>query len=60
MSLYLFILALLILHFPAMAQEDMSAKAWLDNMSQALREQKYKISLIQLQADHSIALKSVR
>lgn len=50
--MYLFILALLILHFPAMAQEDMSAKAWLDNMSQALREQKYKISLIQLQADH--------
>ncbi|MFT5234799.1 MAG: sigma-E factor negative regulatory protein RseB [Shewanella sp.] len=48
----LFLLALLVLHFPAMAQEDMSAKAWLDKMSQALRDKEYKISLIQLQADH--------
>ncbi|NRD72985.1 MucB/RseB C-terminal domain-containing protein [Shewanella sp. VB17] len=48
----LFILTLLVLHFPAIGQEGMSAKVWLDNMSQALREQEYKISLIQLQADH--------
>ncbi|ACJ30465.1 Anti-sigmaE factor RseB [Shewanella piezotolerans WP3] len=38
--------------FPAMAREDMPAKAWLENMSQALREQEFKISLIQIQADH--------
>ncbi|WP_299794091.1 MucB/RseB C-terminal domain-containing protein [uncultured Shewanella sp.] len=48
----LILLALLFLNFPVMAQEVVSAKAWLENMSQALREQEFKISLIQLQADH--------
>jgi len=38
--------------FPAMAREDLSAKAWLENMSQALQEQEFKASLIQIQADH--------
>lgn len=46
------LLALLVLHLPVMAQEDLSPKAWLENMSQALQEQEFKISLIQLQADH--------
>jgi len=50
--LRLILLGLLFLNFPVMAQEAISAKAWLENMSQALREQEFKISLIQLQADH--------
>ncbi|GIU22701.1 MucB/RseB C-terminal domain-containing protein [Shewanella schlegeliana] len=48
----LILLAIIAMSFPAMAREDMPAKAWLENMSQALREQEFKISLIQLQADH--------
>ncbi|MCL1094636.1 MucB/RseB C-terminal domain-containing protein [Shewanella kaireitica] len=48
----LILLAILAMSFPAMAREDMPAKAWLENMSQALREQEFKISLIQIQADH--------
>ncbi|MCL1050231.1 MucB/RseB C-terminal domain-containing protein [Shewanella abyssi] len=48
----LILLAILAISLPAMAQEDISAKAWLENMSQALREQEFKISLIQIQADH--------
>jgi sigma-E factor negative regulatory protein RseB len=50
--LRLILLALLAMSLPAMAQEDIPAKAWLENMSQALREQEFKISLIQIQADH--------
>lgn len=46
------LLVLLAVNFPLMAQEDLSPKAWLENMSQALREQEFKFSLIQLQADH--------
>ncbi|QYK00654.1 MucB/RseB C-terminal domain-containing protein [Shewanella psychrotolerans] len=45
-------LALLVLGLPVTAREDMSAKAWLDNMSQALQTQEFKMSLIHLQADH--------
>lgn len=45
-------LALLAMAFPALAQEDVSAKVWLENMSQALHEKEYKISVIQLQAEH--------
>lgn len=48
----LFLLVLLTITFPTLAQEDMTPKAWLENMSQALRQQEFKISLIQLQADH--------
>ncbi|MCT8982101.1 MucB/RseB C-terminal domain-containing protein [Shewanella algae] len=48
----LFLLAILAFAVPALAQDDMSAKAWLEKMSQALREKEYKISLIQLQADN--------
>ncbi|WOT04340.1 MucB/RseB C-terminal domain-containing protein [Shewanella youngdeokensis] len=48
----LILLAIIAMSFPAIAREDMPANAWLENMSQALREQKFKISLIQLQADH--------
>ncbi|SIQ58482.1 MucB/RseB C-terminal domain-containing protein [Shewanella morhuae] len=48
----LILLALLALVFPAMAQEDMAAKVWLDKMSQALKEKEFKASIIQLQADH--------
>ncbi len=48
----LFLLAILAFAVPAFAQDDMSAKAWLEKMSQALREKEYKISLIQLQADN--------
>ena len=38
--------------FPALAQNELSAKAWLVNMSQALHEKQFKTSLIHLQADH--------
>ena len=48
----LILLALFALVFPAMAQEDMAAKVWLDKMSQALKEKEFKASIIQLQADH--------
>lgn len=48
----LILLALLALVFPATAQEDIPAKAWLEKMSQALREKEFKASIIQLQADH--------
>ncbi|QYJ85307.1 MucB/RseB C-terminal domain-containing protein [Shewanella mesophila] len=45
-------LALLVLALPVTAREDMSAKAWLENMSQALQTQEFKMSLIHLQSDH--------
>ncbi|ASJ97630.1 MucB/RseB C-terminal domain-containing protein [Shewanella marisflavi] len=45
-------LALLVLVFPVSAQEELSAKAWLENMSLALKGQEFKMSLIHLQADH--------
>ncbi|MDF0533740.1 MucB/RseB C-terminal domain-containing protein [Shewanella yunxiaonensis] len=48
----LILLAFLAFALPAFAQEQLTAKAWLDNMSQALREKQFKISLIQLQADN--------
>ena len=48
----LILLALLALVFPAVAQEDMPAKVWLEKMSQALKEKEFKASIIQLQADH--------
>ncbi|MEI6858643.1 MAG: MucB/RseB C-terminal domain-containing protein [Shewanella sp.] len=47
----LILLVLLVFNYPVVAQEDLSAKAWLEKMSQALREQEFKMSLIQLQAD---------
>ncbi|QSX30820.1 MucB/RseB C-terminal domain-containing protein [Shewanella cyperi] len=37
--------------FPAFADE-MSAKAWLEQMSQALKQQQYKMSVMHMQADH--------
>ncbi|MDD8059439.1 MULTISPECIES: MucB/RseB C-terminal domain-containing protein [Shewanella] len=48
----LILLALLVLTFSTHAEEDLSAKAWLKNMSQALRDKQFKVSIIQLQADH--------
>ena len=48
----LFGLALMALSCPVWAQEAISAKAWLENMSQALHEKEYKVSVIQLQAEH--------
>lgn len=48
----LILLALLVLTFSTYAEEDLSAKAWLKNMSQALRDKQFKVSIIQLQADH--------
>jgi len=51
-SLRLILLALLALTFPTHAEEDLSAKAWLNNMSQAMHDKQYKTSIIQLQADH--------
>ncbi|MCZ4336214.1 MucB/RseB C-terminal domain-containing protein [Shewanella colwelliana] len=44
-------LALIVLALPSSAEE-LSAKAWLENMSLALKGQEFKMSLIQLQADH--------
>ncbi|MGL6123343.1 MAG: MucB/RseB C-terminal domain-containing protein, partial [Shewanella sp.] len=38
----LILLALLALAFPAVAQEDLSAKVWLEKMSQALRDKEFK------------------
>ncbi|MGK0411527.1 MAG: sigma-E factor negative regulatory protein RseB [Shewanella psychromarinicola] len=40
------------LTFPTHAEDDLSAKAWLNNMSQAMRVKQFKTSIIQLQADH--------
>ncbi|GIU51720.1 MULTISPECIES: MucB/RseB C-terminal domain-containing protein [Shewanella] len=56
----LILLALVVLAFPtfansnteSIAEEEMSAKAWLESMSQALQTKQYKSSIIQLQADH--------
>ena len=48
----LILLALAIFVTPAFAQDDLSAKAWLEKMSQALQETQFKASIIQLQADH--------
>ncbi|MBR9726646.1 MucB/RseB C-terminal domain-containing protein [Shewanella intestini] len=47
-----FLLALLVLSFPSLANEELSAKAWLDNMSHALKDRQYKASIIQLQSNH--------
>lgn len=48
----IFLLALLIAAFPAAAQQELSAKSWLEHMSDALRKEQFKVSLIHLQADH--------
>ncbi|WP_025819578.1 MucB/RseB C-terminal domain-containing protein [Shewanella marina] len=48
---FILLFAVLLSHV-AYAQEELSAKAWLDNMSQALRDKQFKYSLVQLQADH--------
>ncbi|MGI2257796.1 MucB/RseB C-terminal domain-containing protein [Shewanella sp. GXUN23E] len=49
----IFLLALLIAAFPAAsAQQELSAKSWLEHMSDALSQQQFKVSLIHLQADH--------
>ncbi len=45
-------LALLVIALPVSAQEELSAKAWLENMSQALKELEFKMSMIHLQSDH--------
>ncbi|MBT1444501.1 MucB/RseB C-terminal domain-containing protein [Shewanella sp. JM162201] len=45
------LLALVALVLPAHA-EDLSAKAWLENMSRALNQEQFKMSVIHLQADH--------
>ncbi|MCE9679060.1 MucB/RseB C-terminal domain-containing protein [Shewanella sp. AS1] len=45
-------LALIVFSLPASARADMTAKAWLENMSQALQTQEFKMSLIHLQSDH--------
>lgn len=54
MRLILLVLAAMV--FPVAAEgipeEEMSAKAWLESMSQALQTKQYKSSIIQLQADH--------
>jgi len=46
------LLFMLALNFPAMAQDELSAKAWLENMSQALHDTEFKYSMIQLQANN--------
>ncbi len=38
--------------FPSSAQSDISAKAWLDKMSQALQQSQFRASMIDVQADH--------
>ncbi|MCL1113258.1 MULTISPECIES: MucB/RseB C-terminal domain-containing protein [Shewanella] len=48
----LILLALLVVTFSTYAEDDLSAKAWLKNMSQALHEKQFKVSIIQLQTDH--------
>ncbi|MCH1925414.1 MucB/RseB C-terminal domain-containing protein [Shewanella sp. C32] len=45
------ILSFIFLVVPAFAQEQLTAKAWLENMSQALHQKQFKLSVIQLQAD---------
>jgi sigma-E factor negative regulatory protein RseB len=45
------LLALALLVVPARAQDDLSAKTWLENMSQALKTSQFKASIVQLQAD---------
>ncbi|WP_394129713.1 MucB/RseB C-terminal domain-containing protein [Shewanella maritima] len=47
-----FLLALLAISFSSFANEELSAKAWLENMSHALKHQQFKSSVIQLQTDH--------
>jgi sigma-E factor negative regulatory protein RseB len=49
--LRLFLLALLIIS-PFSHSEELSAKDWLVNMSQALSETQFKASVVQIQADH--------
>ncbi len=51
-SLRLILLAMLVLSFSTYAEDDLSAKAWLNNMSQAMHDKQFKTSIIQLQADH--------
>ncbi|MDO6677130.1 MucB/RseB C-terminal domain-containing protein [Shewanella sp. 4_MG-2023] len=48
----LILLVLAVLAFPSIAEEEKSAKAWLESMSQALQTKQFKSSIIQLQADH--------
>ena len=51
--LRIFLLALLVAAFPAAsAQQELSAKSWLEHMSEALSQQQFKVSLIHIQADH--------
>lgn len=47
----LIMLALMVLAFPSVAQEELSAKVWLENMSHALKEKEFKASIIHVQAD---------
>lgn len=47
----LILLALMVLAFPSAAEEELSAKAWLENMSQALKDKEFKASIIHVQAD---------
>ncbi|RYV01165.1 MucB/RseB [Shewanella sp. OPT22] len=46
------LLILSIIVFPAFAQDELSAKAWLDKMSQALQQTQFKASMIEVQSDH--------
>jgi sigma-E factor negative regulatory protein RseB len=50
--LRLILLALLVLAVPCAAEEELSAKAWLETMSQALKEKEFKSSIIHVQSDH--------
>ncbi|MBE8168184.1 MAG: MucB/RseB [Shewanella sp.] len=47
-----FLLILTAVVFPAFAQNDLPAEAWLQKMSQALQETQYRASMVQVQADH--------
>ncbi|MGB0893656.1 MAG: MucB/RseB C-terminal domain-containing protein [Parashewanella sp.] len=38
--------------FPVFAQDEWSASAWLEKMSQALRNEQFKASMIQIEANH--------
>ncbi|QSX34708.1 MucB/RseB C-terminal domain-containing protein [Shewanella avicenniae] len=45
------ILLLIAFVAPVFAQEQLTAEAWLDNMSQALHQKQFKASIIELEAD---------
>ena len=47
----LLLLVLVACSFSVFAEEELSAKAWLQSMSQTLKEKSYKMSIIQLQAE---------